>query len=94
VITRSNNLFFGMRATSFSCPTGSPAEICTDPLLVNEPTGQGANFTELQLDNFNFTPSSGSPAVGAGLSIASVPSLLLDYNGLTRPDPPAIGAAQ
>jgi hypothetical protein len=94
VITRSQNIFFGMRSTSFNCPTGYPGEVCTDPLLVNEPAGQGPNFTELQLDNFNLTPSSGSPALGAGLSIASVPSLLLDYNGLTRPNPPSIGAAQ
>jgi hypothetical protein len=51
-----------MRPTSFKCPTGFPGELCIDPQFVNEPTGQGANFTELQLDNFNFTPTAGSPA--------------------------------
>ena len=93
-VTRSNNIFYGMRSTSFSCPTGYPNEVCTDPLLVNEPTGRGANFVETELDNFNLTPTSGSPAVGAGLSITGVPSLLLDYNGLTRPSPPSIGAVE
>ena len=43
-ITRSNNIFYGMRSTSFSCPTGYSNEVCTDPLLINEPTGRGANF--------------------------------------------------
>ena len=93
-IVRSNNIFYGMRPTSFSCPTGYPNEFCTDPLLVNEPTGQGANFVDSELDNFNFTPSSASPAIGAGLSITGAPSLLLDYNGLTRPNPPSIGAVE
>jgi hypothetical protein len=94
IVTRSHNIFYGMRPTSFNCPTGFPGELCIDPGFANEPSGQGANFTELQLDNFNFTPSSGSPATGAGLSITSVPSLLLDYNGVTRSNPPSIGAAQ
>ena len=90
--TRSNNIWYGMRATSFSCPTGFPGEFCGDPLLVNEPTGQGPNFVSTELDNFNFAPSAGSPAMGAGAVISGVPNLLLDYNGLTRPNPPSIGA--
>jgi hypothetical protein len=93
-VTRANNIFYGMRSTSFNCPTGYPAELCTDPLFANEPTGQGANFTELQLENFNFNLSSGSPAKGAGLSISGVPNLLLDYNGVNRSNPPSIGAVQ
>ncbi len=87
-ITRTNNLYYGVR---ISCLTG---ELCQDPLLVNEPTGQAANFVETELDNFNFAPTPGSPAIGAGLAITGVPSLLLDYNGLTRPVPPSIGAIE
>ncbi len=91
-VTRSNNIWYGMRATSFSCPTGFPGEYCGDPLFVNEPTGQGPNFVSTELDNFNFAPSAGSPAMGAGSVISGVPNLLLDYNGVTRPNPPSIGA--
>jgi Putative Ig domain len=86
-MTRSNNLFYGVRG--FSCPTGYSAELCQDPQFVNEPTGTGANFVESELDNFNFTLSSASPAVGAGLNLPSVP---LDYTGAQRANPPSIGA--
>ena len=78
-----------MRPTSFKCPTGFPGELCIDPQFVNEPTGQGANFTELQLDNFNFTPTAGSPAKAAGLSL---PAVTTDFNGQGRTNPPTIGA--
>jgi hypothetical protein len=88
-VTRSNNIFSGMRPTSFKCPTGFPGELCTDPQFVNEPTGQGPNFTELQLDNFNFTPTSASPAKAAGLS---VPAVTTDFNGQVRISPLTIGA--
>ncbi len=89
--TRSNNLYYGARPTSFICPTGLPGEVCADPLFVNEPTGRGGNFVESELDNFNFNISPGSPAVGAGLYI---PSLILDYSGATRPSPPSLGALE
>jgi hypothetical protein len=78
-----------MRATNLKCPTGFPGELCLDPQFVNEPTGQGPNFTELQLDNFNFTPTSGSPAKGAGLSL---PAVTIDFNGQVRTSPLTIGA--
>jgi hypothetical protein len=89
--TRNNNLYFGMRATNFPCPTGVPSEMCADPLFVNEPTGRAGNFVESELDNFNFSITPGSPAVGAGIYI---PSLTLDYSGATRPNPPSLGALE
>jgi hypothetical protein len=46
---------------------------------------------ETDLAAFNFTPASGSPLVGAGIAIAGITT---DYNGTTRPNPPAIGAIQ
>jgi hypothetical protein len=90
-VTRTNNLYYGFRATSFSCPTGFPNERCADPLFVNEPTGEAGNFIESELDNFNFNLTPGSPAVGAGLYI---PSLTLDYSGAVRPNPPSLGALE
>lgn len=84
-VTRLNNLWYGMRPTSFSCPTGYPGEKCEDPLFVNEPAWTG----ETGLDNFNFSLTSGSPAYGAGLYL---PSLLTDYTGAQRGNPPSIGA--
>ncbi|MDR3744583.1 MAG: putative Ig domain-containing protein [Acidobacteriaceae bacterium] len=88
-VTWTNNLWSGMRASSFNCPTGYTGDICADPLLVNEPTGQAGNFVETELDNFNFTPSSGSPVIGAGTYLSTVP---LDYTGAQRANPPSIGA--
>jgi hypothetical protein len=89
--TRNNNLYYGIRPTNFTCPTGFPGEICADPLFVNEPTGRAGNFVESELDNFNFGITPGSPAVGAGIYI---PSLTLDYSGATRPNPPSLGALE
>ena len=85
VPVRSNNLYFNQRNTG--CPaTGFPGEICADPLLVGEPASPISS--ESALDNFQFLLTSGSPAIGAGVA---VPSLTLDYNGVTRPNPPTIG---
>lgn len=87
VVTADHNLIHNMRLPS--CPTGN---ICSDPLLVSEPV---LNMTsESELDNFNFYPTSGSPVVGAGVSISGVPGLLLDYYGVKRPVPPSIGAVE
>jgi hypothetical protein len=86
-VIRSNNLYYGLRSSSFICPTGITGEICADPRFVNEPVFTG----ESSLDNFNFNITSGSPAVGAGINI---PSLTLDYSGATRPNPPSIGALE
>ncbi len=88
-VIRDHNVWYGFRNIHpSSCLAG---EICLDPGLIKEPTGQGAGFTEPELDNFNFTPASASPAIGAGVA---VPAVTLDYNGVTRPTPPTIGAIE
>ncbi len=83
-VVRSNNLYYGI-GHGFTCPTGFSAELCQNPLFVNQPTWTG----ESSLDNFNFNITSGSPATGAGTPI---PGLTLDYTGQTRGNPPSIGA--
>jgi len=83
IIVRSNNIFHGVR--TIACPTGNANEYCGDPLLVNEPVWAG----ESSLDNFNFNITPGSPAKGTGVYI---PSVLTDYNGQVRTNPPSIGA--
>ena len=84
-ITADHNVYYNLRNSG--CP--STGNLCEDPLLMNEPaltlTGESA------LDNFNFYPSSSSPAVGAGVAI---PGVTTDYYGVTRPNPPTIGAAE
>jgi hypothetical protein len=78
----TNNVYFGFR-TNWACPgTGEGKAICTDPGLADEtwhPFGYG-----------NMAPASGTSAVvGAGVA---VPSLAVDYTGVTRKNPPTIGA--
>lgn len=78
----TNNAYYGYRS-NWTCPaSGESAAQCGDPGLVDEtwhPYGYG-----------NMAPaSSSSPVVGTGIA---VPSILLDYTGLTRPTPPSIGA--
>ena len=87
---RDHNLYYGVRP-----------EWCPLPLQIGETcntanpsfTGQPASpiSAESQLDNFNFSPSASSPLIGAGISI---PGLLSDITGLTRPLPPSIGAVE
>jgi hypothetical protein len=82
---RADNIWYGMNPGHFTCPTGYPGESCANPLLVNQPT-----FTsEQSLDNFNFQISPGSPAKGAGISL---PSVITDFTGQNRTNPPSIGA--
>jgi hypothetical protein len=82
---RTNNIWYGMNTGHFTCPTSYTGESCANPLLVNQPT-----FTsEQSLDNFNFDITPGSPAKGAG---AYLPTVLLDYTGAVRANPPSIGA--
>ena len=85
-ITRNNNLLFNQR--NDGCPaTGFAGELCTDPLLVSEPASPMVG--ESDLDNFNFNLGTSSPAIGAGVPISGITT---DFNGTTRPTPPAIGA--
>jgi len=86
---RADNIYYGMRATNFTCPTGFPGETCVNPQLMDQPTGNGAAFVESELDNFNYALSNGSPAIGAGVQI---PGLTLDYSGIPYMNPPNIGA--
>jgi len=74
------------------CPavSGDASSTCAlSPEFVSQPVSPISS--EAALDGFNFTPSSGSPVVGKGVSI---PGLTLDYNGTTRPSPPSIGAIE
>jgi len=77
----TNNAYYGYRS-NWTCPAvGETNAHCGDPGLVDEtwhPYGYG-----------NMTPYLGSPMIGAGVAI---PSISLDYTGLTRPNPPSIGA--
>jgi hypothetical protein len=87
-IASSYNIEYGLR--NDDCSSGGIGIICADPLLVSEPA-QGTIPPETTLDNFNFHPSTGSLAIGAGIA---VPGLTTDYYGVTRPNPPSIGAVQ
>jgi hypothetical protein len=90
-INRSNNIFYGI-GHGFTCPTGNANETCVSPKFVGQPTGNGSSFTESELDDYNFTPASGSPLIGAGIKKTGAPTL--DYSGATRPNPPSIGAVE
>ncbi len=88
--TRNHNLFYNVR--SGWCPTPlQTGETCdtADPLFTGEPASPISH--EYDLDNFNFDPSSSSPAIGAGIAI---PGITTDYTGATRPNPPSIGAIE
>ena len=87
-VTADHDIFANLR--SRNCPMmGHPDLICTNPLFANEPrlTMTG----ESELDNFDFHPSSGSPAVAHGVHVDGVTT---DFYGSERPSPPSIGAAE
>ncbi len=89
-VTQYNNIEYGNRAaTGETC--GTNGNICSDPLLVNEPVQQGWT-DQTFLDNFNFNLTSSSPAIGAGTTLNGI--VATDYNGKTRPNPPTIGAIE
>lgn len=88
--TPSYNISFG-NATDAWSQCGTNGQICSDPLLINEPA-QAAYTVQSFLDNFDFHPSSNSPALGAGTAFTGM--LGTDYYGITRPIPPTIGAVQ
>jgi len=80
--TASYNIEHGIR----NGDTCGGSIYCVDPLLVTEPVAPMTS--ELQLDNFNFSLTSSSPAIGAGTTGGSS----TDYNDVVRPAPPSIGA--
>lgn len=82
-VTRMNNIYFGIRGST-NCQT---SELCVDPLFVSEPVFTG----ESSLDNFSFHLAPTSPAIKAGVLINSI---ITDLNGVTRPNPPSIGALE
>jgi hypothetical protein len=87
-LVTSHNVEYGMR--NGDCPNGGTGNICRDPQFVGEP----ANRTlpaESTLDNFNFRPTSGSPANRRGIGVSGVTT---DYHGSARPNPPSIGAVE
>ena len=96
---RSNNLYFGTHAdnqanrlTGYALVETATNEIGgLDPLFVNEPLGIGAGFKEAELDGYNFTLTAGSPAIGAGLVMASVSA---DFSGAAWLTPPSLGALE
>ena len=79
----TNNATYGQR-NNWPCPwyQGDAAAVCGDPGLVDEtyhPYGYG-----------NVAPASSSSAVvGAGVYLSALP---VDFSGVTRANPPAIGA--
>jgi hypothetical protein len=73
-----NNLWFNMRNGCPDPSTGETNYVCANPLLVNP----AINSIDPHLQ-------SGSPAIGVGITISGVTT---DYDGDTRPNPPAIGA--
>jgi hypothetical protein len=76
----SNNLWSGMKSSL--CPqepSYETAQQCGDPLLQSE-----SNW-----DSVNANLTTGSPAIGHGVTISGITT---DFNSKTRPTPPAIGA--
>jgi len=84
---RSNNIFYGFAANADTC--NHSKELCSDPLLLDEPSQSWTG--ESELDNFNFTLTSASPAKGAGTAI---PGMTTDYNGSPYASPPSNGAVE
>jgi len=89
ILTISHNDYYNVRNTT--CPTGNPGDICTSPLFVGQPTGTAGTFVQSELDAFNINLTSGSPAIGAGITYSGIPST--DYFLHTQTTPPVIGAA-
>ena len=67
-------------------------EICVDPKFVNEIS---TITNESDFDTFtspaNNAPAAGSPLIGAGVANSAITT---DYNGVTRNNPPSIGAIE
>jgi hypothetical protein len=84
-VTGEHNIYFDTRLRT--CAMSS--NICSDPQFLNQPPRTLSS--ESQLDNFNFHPRKGSPAIGAG---AAITGLTADFYGTPRPNPPSIGAVE
>jgi hypothetical protein len=83
MVTADHNLWSTIRS---GCPDsgGVAAEtnyVCADPLLAGESN----------IDAINPSLTSTSPAIGAGVSITGITT---DFNNVTRPNPPSIGAQE
>jgi hypothetical protein len=102
-VVASNNIEYGIRNNGGDCSSGPGinGNICSDPMLLNEPLQGTVAPGEQALDaftpsygqidsssSFNLTPS--SPAIGHGVSNSYVPTT--DYNGSPQPSPVTIGA--
>jgi len=83
-VTAERNIYFNLRI--HTCLLSS--NLCSDPLLVDEPAR--TMTTESQFDHFNFHPRPGSPAIRAGVAI----ELPTDFYRAKRPSPPSIGAVE
>ena len=86
---RSNNIWYGFNTgipESGNCTYAG--EICTSPLLVNQPSQ--AWIGESEMDNFDYYPALGSPAIGAGTTYTGIPAT--DYYGVAVTSPSVIGA--
>lgn len=99
VPTFSHNDDFGNKSgTGPTC--GSTGNICVSPLVVAQPAQTplwGSNYSFLDIFNplagagNSFYPSSSSPLTGAGTAVSGMTT---DYYGVTRPNPPSIGAVE
>ena len=79
----SNNLTFHPKS-NWTCPArGESNALCVDPLLTDE-TWHNYGYA-------NVEPTAKSPTLGKGVVI---PAITVDFNGVTRSVPPAIGALQ
>ena len=101
--TLKNNIYYGF----YTCPANgqggdypafatnfsSTGETCVDPLFQNEPDqGKGSQKLESDLDQFNFTLTSSSPAVHYGVAVAN-PKIDFDGNPYASPNP-SVGALE
>ena len=89
--TLKNNMYYGFYACpangqagespTFAAAFSSTGETCVDPLFQNEPNlGTTVQKLESDLDQFNFSLTSNSPAVHSGVTLASP---TVDFDGNT-----------
>lgn len=83
---RTNNFFYNTRAY---LPLLTAESDTSDPKFIDEVPffTELTDATEPSLDNYNFTPSSISPALGAGINVG----ILTDANGVPTTTPPVLG---